>query len=145
MNTQQFESSTSKPTPESGTQEGLLAPQLKVSTILEGAALLARKGDLSRAAYLLAPLSDDANSRIETLDLLAKIYAQQGKIAQAQALWLKALQREPSNLHFLAALRLCAYYGKPRFQQFSLLHLWLLISVVLWFIVAMIVVVGMTI
>ena len=82
---------------------------------------------------------------MEIIDLLAKIYAQQGKIAQAQALWLKALQSDPSNIHLLAALRMCAYYTKSRSEHFILQHLWLLISIVLWFIVSMILIISMSV
>jgi len=126
-------------------QDGLSSSQKMIPDILNHAALLARKGDLLQAENLLKTLSDGDSSRIEVIDLLAKVYAQQGKTDQAQALWLKALQRDPANIHFLSALRMCAYYKKSRFEHFILQHLWLLISVVLWFIVAMIVVVGMTI
>ncbi len=134
-----------KQVPESVTRESVSAPQLMVTNILTRAVALARKGDLLQAENLLKTLPDSDNSRIEVIDLLAKVYAQQGKTDQAQALWLKALQRDPSNIRFLSALRMCAYYTKSRSEHFVLQHLWLLICIVLWFIVAMIVVVGMTI
>jgi len=140
MNVQDPESFKTRPAPESGTRDGLSALQLDLSNILQRAALLARRGDLSQAESLLAPLIDGNTSKIETMDLLAKICAQQGRIDQAQALWLKASQREPSNLHFLAALRLCAYYKKPRIQQFILLHSGLLFAVCLWWLLVMVIV-----
>ena len=144
MNMQRPESYTSEQVPKSVTRENVSTPQLRVIDILTRAAAVARKGDLPQAEDLLRTLSDSDNSRIEAIDLLAKVYAQQGKTDQAQALWLKALQRDPSNIHFLSALRMCAYYKKSKFEHFILQHSWLLICVVLWFIVAMIVVVGMT-
>ncbi len=145
MNMQRPESYTSEQVPESSAQDGSSSVQQMLRDILKRAALLARKGNHVEAENLLEPLCSSDNLRIELIDLLAKIYAQQGKTDQAQTLWLKALQRDPSNIHFLSALRLCAYYKKSRFEHFILQHLWLLISVVLWFIVAVIVVVGMTI
>lgn len=69
---------------------------------------LARKGELSQAASLLAPLVNDSEASLDSLDLLAKIYAQQGRTVEAQSLWLRAVQKDPSNLHFIEALRTCA-------------------------------------
>lgn len=142
MNVQDPESFTTRPTPESGTHahDSQSTIHSDLTNILQRAAVLARKEDLSQAENLLTPLIEGNTSRIEAMDLLAKIYAQQGRINQAQALWLKASQREPSNLHFLAALRLCAYYEKPRIQQFVLLHSGLLIAVCLWWLLVMVIV-----
>jgi len=111
--------------------------QTVATDILVRAGLLARRGNLREAENLLSTMSDADSRRIEVLDLVAKVYAQQGKIDQAQAMWLQALQRYPSNTHFLSALRLCASYKQSRFQQFVLRYLWLLLVVVLWFLVAM--------
>ena len=117
--------------------EGVSSSQTMVTDLLVRAGLLARRGNLREAENLLSTLSDADSRRIEVLDLLAKVYAQQGKIDQAQVMWLQALQRYPSNTHFLSALRLCASYKQSRFQQFVLRYLWLLLVVVLWFLVAM--------
>jgi len=125
-------------------QESVSASQAMVTDILIHAGALARRGDLLQAEDLLRTLSDSDSSRIEAIDLLAKIYAQQGKIDQAQALWLKALQRDPYNIHFLSALRSCACLKKSRFEQFVLRYLWLLLVVILWFLIAMAVIVSTT-
>ena len=125
-------------------RQSISTPQATVTDILIHAGTLARRGDLLQAEDLLTTLSDSDSSRIEVIDLLAKIYAQQGKIDQAQALWLKALQRDPSNIHFLSALRICACHKESRFQQFVLRYLWLLLVVVLWFLIAMAVIVSTT-
>ncbi|MDH4240111.1 MAG: hypothetical protein OEW48_11155, partial [Phycisphaerae bacterium] len=117
--------------------EGVSSSQTIVIDILVRAALLARRGNLRDAENLLSTVSDADSRRIEVLDLLAKVYAQQGKIDEAQAMWLHALQRYPSNTHFLSALRLCASYKQSRFQQFVLRYLWLLLIVVLWFLIVM--------
>lgn len=124
------------------TQESISNPQALVTDILIHAEALARRGDLLQAEDLLKTLSDRDSSRIEVIDLLARIYAQQGKIDQAQALWLKALQGDPSNIHFLSALRLCACLKKSRSEQFILRYLWVLLVVILWFLVAMAVIVS---
>ena len=118
------------------TQERISNSQALVTDVLIHAGALARRGDLLQAEDLLKTLSDRDNSRIEVLDLLARIYAQQGRIDQAQALWIKALQGDPSNIHFLSALKLCACLKKPRFEQFVLRYLWVLLVVILWFLVA---------
>ena len=118
------------------TQERISNPQALVTDILIRTGDLARRGELLQAEDLLKTLSDSDSSRVEVIDLLARIYAQQGKIDQAQALWLKALQGDPSNTHFLSALKLCACLKKPRFEQFVLRYLWVLLVVILWFLVA---------
>lgn len=117
MNMRQSALFTSKLSPESSTRKDLPEPQLLETILLARATLLARKGELTQAEALLIPLTNRSDSRIEALDLLGKVYAQQGEIKQAQATWLKALQREPSNLHFLGALRLCAYREKSRVKR----------------------------
>lgn len=141
MDTQQPDSYVSKQTTESSEQDSSSFSQQMVLDILKRAALLARKGNYVEAENLLKPLCNSDNLRIEIIDLLAKIYAQQGKIEQAQDLWLKALDRNPSNLHILAALRMCAYYKRPVLEHFILQYSWLLISSILWFIISMIVIV----
>lgn len=123
-------------------QESVSTSQTMVTDILVRAGALARRGKLLEAENLLRPLADSDSARIEVIDLLAKVYARQGKIDQAQALWLKALQRDPSNTHFLSALRLCACLKKSRFDQFVLRYLWILLVVVLWFLIATAVIVS---
>ncbi len=140
MNAQDPESFRTRPEPQSDAHDNQSATNSDLINILQRAAVLARKGELSQAEILLTPLIESNTPRIETMDLLAKIYAQQGRIDQAQALWLKASQQEPSNLHFLTALRLCAYYKKPRIQQFVLLHSGLLFAVCLWWLLVMVIV-----
>lgn len=125
-------------------EEGLAGQEAMVMDTLFRAGELARKGSLLQAQALLGALSGPDSSRIEVLDLLAKVYAQQGKIGQAQGLWLRALQRDPSNLRFLSALRSCACLRKPRSEQFVSRYLWVLIAVVVWFLLAMAMIVDAT-
>lgn len=82
--------------------------RLVESGILAKAADMARKGELQQAELLLQPLANKPGAPVYTIDLLAKVYAQQKKIREAQALWLRSLQLEPSNKHILRALMRCA-------------------------------------
>jgi len=100
--------STSADVRQAATRKNKPQSQLLESVTLALAAFLARKGELKQAEILLLPLTNEPKSQIDTLDLLAKVYAQQGKLAEARALWLRALQKEPSNTHFLRALLNCA-------------------------------------
>ena len=100
--------STSDDVRQAATQKTIPQSQLLELVTLALAAFLARKGELRQAEVLLLPLANEPKSQIDTLDLLAKVYAQQGKIEEARALWLRALQKEPSNTHFLRALLNCA-------------------------------------
>jgi len=93
---------------QAATQQNTPQSQLLESVTVALAALLARKGELKQAEALLLPLANEPKSQIDTLDLLAKVYAQQGKMEEARTLWLRALQKEPSNTHFLRALLNCA-------------------------------------
>ena len=89
-------------------QKSRACSQLLESVLLAKAAFSARGGKLNEAEVILLPLANKPNPRTGTLDLLAKVYAQQGKTEEARALWLRALQEEPSNGHFLRALlQLC--------------------------------------
>lgn len=125
-------------------QKKVSASQTMVTDILVRAGALARRGDLLEAENLLTTLSDSDSTRVEVIDLLAKVYAQQGKIDQAQTMWLQALQRYPSNTHFLSAVRLCACCKESRFEQFVSRYLWLLLVVDLWFLIAMAVILSTT-
>ena len=137
MNTQDSESFRIRSELQSDGQGNQSGINSDLITVLQRAAILARKGNLSQAENLLTPLIESKTPRIETMDLLAKIYAQQGRIDQAQALWVKALQRDTSNLHFLAAPRLCAQCKKPRIQQFVLQHSGLVVAICIWWLIVM--------
>ena len=139
MNTQQSDSYLPKQESHSINQDDASVHNATRATIIS-AALLARKGDMTQATNLLEPFYDNDDLPIDIIDLLAKIYAQQGKTEQAQTLWLRALQLEPSNLHILTALRMCAYYKKSKYEHFILQHSWLLFLIILWFLVVMAVV-----
>ena len=128
---------------ETGVQDAPSSSQELVLDILKQASLSARKGDFLQAENLLKTISDGDNARIEVIDLLAKVYAQQGKIDQAQTLWLKALQQDPYNIHFLSALRMCAFHKRPKTERFVLQYSWLLLAIVLWYIITVVIIIGL--
>jgi len=81
---------------------------LSQSVALSRAALLARRGRLARAEALLLPLAADPQAPAAALDLLARVYAQQGRLEQAQAMWARAVEKAPADPRYRAALDLCA-------------------------------------
>jgi len=89
-------------------QESTSRSQLLQSVALAQAALLARRGKLKQAETLLLSIVKRLPSKTSGLDLLAKVYAQQNKIEEAQDIWLRAAQIERSNIHFYRALIQCA-------------------------------------
>jgi Flp pilus assembly protein TadD len=93
---------------QTGVQESTSRSQLLESVALARAALLARRGKLKQAETLLVPIARRLPSRTSALDLLAKVLAQQERMEEAQQVWLRALQIEPCNIHFLRALICCA-------------------------------------
>ncbi len=96
--------------------------QLSEVTAVIRATLLAREGDLAGAGALLLPLLNTPNIRTDVLDLTAKVFAQQGKMEQAQAMWGQALQHEPNNPHFQRAYQLCAPKEKTVKSQHLSFH-----------------------
>ncbi|MFC1952607.1 tetratricopeptide repeat protein [Chloroflexota bacterium] len=139
---QKSDSNASKLLPESGGQDGSSYSPQMVLDVLKQAALSAREGNHLEAENLLEPLCNGNDMRMEFLDLLAKIYAQQGKINQAQDLWIKALAKDPSNLRIFAALRVCEYHKKPNLEHFVLRYSWMLVSIVIWLTITMFVFIG---
>ena len=80
--------------------------------LVSEAALLARKGDYSGGEALLSDLLGEPDAL--TLDLQARIRAQQGRYHEAEALWLEASRIEPGNEAYRAALnRLATAQARP--------------------------------
>lgn len=75
-------------------------------TVLSRAADLARFGRYSQAESLIMDIiqEDDPDIKPSVLDLLARIRAQQGRISEAESLWLKASKLAPSNEAYRDAL-----------------------------------------
>ena len=72
--------------------------------LLVRAARLARRGRYHDAEALLATLPADGPLGPATLDLKAKILAQQGRYLEAEACWHQALKLTPDNQAFHRAL-----------------------------------------
>ena len=108
MGTRHLDSIRSERLQRAAMQASTRDSQLAESLILVQAALLAREGKREQSEALLLPLVNNPKPSTTALDLLAKICAQQGKYVEARGLWIHALQREPSNTHFLLALIRCA-------------------------------------
>lgn len=94
---------------------------------------LARKGKLKQAELLLVPLSKKQEPPLDVLDLLARIYAQQGKVAEARSIWLGLLEQNPSDRHILQALIDCTFLENLGPIQFSLMRL------IPWFIIVLVI------
>jgi len=92
--------------PKNMREDGSSLPLLE-SVTLALAASSARKGRFKEAEELLLPLIVESESQNNALDLLAKVYAQQGKIEEAQHLWQQALEHDPDNRLFQEALQDC--------------------------------------
>jgi len=88
-------------------REGGSSLPLLESVTLALAASSARKGRFKEAEDLLSPLIMESESQNDALDLLAKVYAQQGKIEEAQHLWQQALKHDPDNRLFQESLQDC--------------------------------------
>jgi len=68
----------------------------------------ARQGALQYAEALLRPLTKDSNASPLTLDLMARILAQQGRWKEARELWERALEQAPNNDTFQKAIQRCS-------------------------------------
>ena len=74
---------------------------------LSMAAGFARKRHYNQAEQMILPLINIEKPRFEALNLLAKIYAQQGQFQKAAAMWGHAHALEPENRQILLALEEC--------------------------------------
>ncbi len=72
---------------------------------LSRAAELARAGYYAEATEMLATGKDKTRYGPATLDLLARIHAQQGRLAEAEKFWMRALLLDPGNSAYVLALR----------------------------------------
>lgn len=87
---------------------------LASEALLSRAASLARKGEYAAAESLLKQLVGSENESPRTLDLLARIHAQQGRFSEAEAFWKRALEVEPNNEFYLAGLnRIAQMRSRP--------------------------------
>ncbi len=92
------------------------SPSLEIlmdQVVLAQAADLARAGRYSEAESLLLEMTRSEEAVPAALDLLARIHAQQGRLAEASALWQRAIQHEPGNQAFTAALQRTTALQRP--------------------------------
>lgn len=91
--------------------------------VLAEATRLARRGELARAEALLLPLVEQEVWSPGSLDLLAKIRAQQGRLTEGRSLWARALEKEPENPDLKRAFELSGSpeAGKPRLWRLAVL------------------------
>lgn len=66
---------------------------------------LARAGQYRDAERILSASGGEASSDAEALDLLARMRAQEGRLAEAENFWMRARQLEPDNAAYHDALR----------------------------------------
>jgi tetratricopeptide (TPR) repeat protein len=76
--------------------------------------LLAREGDYLEAEHRLCNWMSLYTETVGLLDLIARIYAQQGKYDEARQSWRKAERLDPGNPRYLAALRKLRDLERPR-------------------------------
>jgi len=88
------------------------------SLIVAKAAALARRGRLVRAEQFLSPLVNSGQPSAEAIDLLAKIYAQQGMMEEARDLWKRASAMDPLNTEPVKALERCNQIRQRNFYSF---------------------------
>ena len=90
------------------------------SMIVARAASVAREGHLSKAEELLSPLTTYDHSSVEAINLLGKVYAQQGMMERAKALWKRALEIDPLNAEAVKALERCTLLQRHNLYAFRI-------------------------
>lgn len=95
-----------------GASEADHAALLMAQALFARAAELAREGRYDAAEAVLAGVAQDQLPASQLLDLLARIRAQQGRIAEAQSLWTEALRADPNNESYREALGRIARHSR---------------------------------
>ena len=99
------------------TDPASLIGNLRVRMILAKATDLARRGRYAAAEKILRQNSGDGAAHPQVLDLLARIRAQQGRFAEAQAFWKEAARLKPEETAYRDYLRRIAEIQKrPAWQ-----------------------------
>lgn len=88
--------------------------RLAVEVVLARTQALARSGHLDTAADVLTGTEALHGSGIRPLDLLARIRAQQGRYAEAAALWERVLELEPRSASARAGREAALNMSAPR-------------------------------
>jgi len=77
---------------------------VQIQGLLRTAACLARQGRLHEAEQMLGGIALDGPLGSQTLDLKARILAQQGRLVEAQLCWLEAVRQSPGNAMYRRSL-----------------------------------------
>ena len=88
--------------------EGNIAPELKavlLQALLSRATVLAGRGRYADAENVLRDIVNSGPDASTTLDLIARIRAQQGRYSEAMVLWKKALELNPENEIYRAGIQ----------------------------------------
>lgn len=80
---------------------------------LNAAARAARGGRLQEAENLIALLPVDGPLGPATLDLKARIFAQQGRLVEAQFCWMEAVRQSPGNEVYRRSLHYVTHTLQP--------------------------------
>lgn len=76
----------------------------EIQDILNAAARMARRGHFQDAERMIAGLPKDGPLGPATLDLKARICAQQGRLIEAQFCWMEAVRQSPGNKTYRRSL-----------------------------------------
>jgi len=100
--------------PESEEMAGAVLAQVYVARATE----LARSGSYLAAENILGGLEPKQAEVASVLDLRARMGAQQGRLEEARGLWRRALERDPTNADYAAALGQIAKLERRRTPLF---------------------------
>lgn len=84
-----------------------------VRQTLNAAARAARSGRFQEAEVLMSSLPLDGPLGPATLDLKAKLYAQQGRLVEAQLCWMEAVRQSPGNEPYRRSLQYVTRILRP--------------------------------
>lgn len=90
-----------------------LTPEKTLATLHE-AARTARRGHLAEAEVLISGLPLDGPLGATTLDLKARLCAQQGRLVEAQLCWMEAIRLSPGNDSYRRSLSYLTHLLRPQ-------------------------------
>jgi tetratricopeptide (TPR) repeat protein len=85
----------------------------EAATVLVNAASLARLGLYEDAERALVSVPTRGPLAAQILDLAARVYAQQGRLIDAERCWIEAVRLVPTNATFHAGLACVADHARP--------------------------------
>jgi type VI secretion system protein ImpK len=99
-----------------------LAAALDAEFVVARARAASRRGDLDEAARLLRDLDATAAPSAAVLDLLARVHAQRGELAEADACWARVQAVDPDDADAAAGRALIAEIDSKRRRTRPVLH-----------------------